>query len=275
MFVCVFCQHQQKAKKKEGNCIRTKALTEKCGTSVGDASDRRRSEGVGAKLVARGSEGPVARRVVHVGICDFTIVLAVVNEAEIICTSFGNTLAVRIRRLTIISICLSLSRIRIVLTSTSLQIGREDGRVKPSFARREERARAIRTDRVERVKAQAQQAINIPIFHKLRRHGRGQLDALVLHCIAANGDDIGHDGAAGRAAVAIADGPGGAADVAGRGGLRGPVDGLPLHRSGGRAVVEDPEVRRARVDVQIQRLGWGIGHKFVVRQQNWLILRNV
>ncbi|KAL1851360.1 hypothetical protein VTK73DRAFT_9452 [Phialemonium thermophilum] len=82
---------------------------------------------------------------------------------------------------------------------------------------------------------------------------------------AADGDGVEVDVAAGRAAVAVGDGPGGAREALGGAALGGVVEGLAVDGAARGLGAEDPEVAGARVEVQVQGLRRGADGHGVVR----------
>lgn len=134
------------------------------------------------------------------------------------------------------------------------QVGREDGLGEVGLDVFEKRLLLLGLDRVDLGKGQAHEAVAALVHDKLLGHGRGELDGLVGKGRAADVDHVGADVALGAGAVAVRDPEGGALHGLERGRLGGIEDPVVGREGRRQLLVEDPEIGRARVEVEVDGL---------------------
>lgn len=149
----------------------------------------------------------------------------------------------------------SISSARKGLTLPGLEVNSKDWRVEIGLDVIEPCLLRRGPDGVQGAEGEAEQAVQVALRGEGARHGLGRLDRLLGDREVAHLDDIGIDNAAGRAAIAVGDGPPRAVDLGRRVALGGRVQGLAVDEAHPRVGAEDPEIRRARVDVEVEGLG--------------------
>lgn len=142
-------------------------------------------------------------------------------------------------------------------TGAVLEINGKERLVQRLFDIVKERRLLLRPDRVERPEPQPRQPVHVHLAREARRDLLRAPDGLVGHRQPAHGDGIHKHAAARVGAVAVADAPAVPAQLLGAGRLVGRVRRLPLQLRDGHVVGKDPEVRRARVEVEPQGLRGG------------------
>ncbi len=144
--------------------------------------------------------------------------------------------------------------IQVSLTLVVPQVSREQGRAQRALDVVEEGLLLLRGDGVDAAEGQADEAVVVGVLGELGGDLGGGLDGLALELDAADVDDVGVDVARGAAAVAVLDAPGGARELLGRGALGRGIDAVARLLALGQLAAEDPQVRRARVEVEVERL---------------------
>lgn len=144
-----------------------------------------------------------------------------------------------------------------VLTSVVLQVSREDRAVQGALGIVEEGVLLSGRDRVDVAEGEPNQAVGVTILSEGGRNLLGSFDSLRGNSQTSDRDLVLVDIAAGGAAVAVLDVPGSARDLLGSAAARSRVNGLAVPLRRGRLAAEDPQVRRARVEVQVQDLRRG------------------
>ncbi len=142
-----------------------------------------------------------------------------------------------------------------ILTSIVLQVGGEDGLAQGRLDVVEESLLRRGRDGVEAAEGQTEQTVGA-VGLELGRDLLGTLDRLLLEAHASHGHDVGVDVAAGAGSVAVRNAPGSTRQRLGRARLGRVVLGVTAARALGLGR-EDPEVRRAGVEVQVQGLSRG------------------
>jgi len=140
------------------------------------------------------------------------------------------------------------------LTLAGLEVDSKDRRVKAALDVVKPRLLLSGRDSVEGAERQTKEAIEVALGGEGARDSLRGLDGLLRNGQAADLDDVGIHNTAGRAAVAVADGPSGVGELGRRAALAGAVQGLAVHVARAGVGAEDPQVRGARVEVQVQRL---------------------
>lgn len=141
-----------------------------------------------------------------------------------------------------------------IRTGSLFQVRGEDGRLQLGHGVVEEGLLGRGADRVDDAEAEAEQAVRVGVLGELGRDLAGRLDGLVRDGDVADADNVGVDVAGRRAAVAVADLPRRAVEPPRRRAGRHVVRRLAPHLVARRLRAEDPEIRRARVEVEVQRL---------------------
>lgn len=134
------------------------------------------------------------------------------------------------------------------------QVGGEHGLRERGHDVVEEGLLLLGLDRVELAEGETDQTVVVAVLDEGLRHRGGHLDGLRGRGGTADVDRVGAHVAGRAGAVTVRDGPGGALDHLERRGLRRVVQGVAGLRVGGELRVEDPQVRRAGVEVQVERL---------------------
>lgn len=112
-------------------------------------------------------------------------------------------------------------------------------------------------DGVQAVEAETQEAVHLRLGSEGAGDGLGGLDGLRGHGDTTDGDRVGVDDTAGGGAVTVRDVPGVPAEELGGGGVIRVVRVLAVDVGAGSEGREDPQVRGAGVEVQVQDLGRG------------------
>lgn len=138
-----------------------------------------------------------------------------------------------------------------------VQVGGEDGLVKGVQGVGPEGGLGLGGDRVQAVEAETQETVDGRLGGEGAGDGLSGLDGLGGHSDATDGDGVGVDDTAGGGAVTVRDVPGVPGEKLGSGGVIGVVGVLAVDLRAGSERREDPEVRGAGVEVQVQDLSGG------------------
>lgn len=111
-------------------------------------------------------------------------------------------------------------------------------------------------DRVERAEAQAEQAVHLRFLGEACRNRLRGLDRLRIDHQAADGEVVGVNIAARSRAVSILNSPRVVGEQLRCRRFARRVQALAANLAGRQVAGKDPEIRRARVEIEIQRLGW-------------------
>lgn len=145
--------------------------------------------------------------------------------------------------------------IRSGLTNTAgLEINGEDGGVEAALDVVEPRLLLRGGDGVQAAERKAEQTVKVTLLGEGGGHDLGGLDSLVSNRQAADLNDISVDDAAGRAAITVGDAPLGVGELLGAAALARAVQRLAIDGARASVSAEDPEVRRTRVEVEVERL---------------------
>lgn len=136
-----------------------------------------------------------------------------------------------------------------------VQVGAEDGLVKGVQGVGPEGGLGLRGDGVQTVETETQETVDGRLGRERGGDGLGGLDGLGGHSDTTNGDGVGVDDAAGGGAVTVRDVPGVARQQLGSGRVIGAVGILAVDLGAGGEGREDPEIRGAGVEVQVEDLG--------------------
>lgn len=135
-----------------------------------------------------------------------------------------------------------------------LEIGGEDWGVQARLGVVKECLLGSWRDSIQAAESKTKQAIGFRLGRERIRDGGGDLDGLVGHRQASNGDLVGINLSTGGRAIAIGDAPGGTAQRLGGAALGRVVDGLAVDLARGRRGGENPQIRGAGIEVQVEGL---------------------
>lgn len=222
---------------------------EQRGARVGDAVDGARLEGARADGVAGRGPLPPAVGGRDGGVGDAAGVGGAVDVAEVV---LARCLGGLVSGWGVIW-----GGCGVLLTSVVLEVSSEQRGGQRALGVVEEGLLLVGRDGVQAAEGQAEQAVVVRVLGELGGDNLGRLNGLLGDGQAANGDLVGVDVAAGGAAVAVRDLPGGARELAGGAALARVVDALARHFVAGSLAAEDPQIRGAGVEVEVQDLGRG------------------
>lgn len=196
------------------------------GAGVSNGSDAGVGE-VGADTVSGGGELPVAGQLGDVNVGQVALVGGV-DEAKVV--GAGGVV---------------------------VQVGAEDGLVEGVEGVGPEGGLGLGGDGVEAVEAETEETVDGRLGGEGAGDSLGGLDGLGGDGDATDGNGVGVDDTAGGGAVTVGNVPGVAGEQLGGGGVGGVVGVLAVNLGAGGEGGEDPEVRGARVKVQVEDLGGG------------------